>query len=736
MKFITNPEDIIVASIIEVYLLVPIKTSFSYIHSTAIEPGSRVIIPFGRNNQHRLAIVVSSKEMKSSSTFKRVVKVIDEKPLFNSTTMRLLQFASNYYFSEQGKVFASALPKKIREVGPATPICNVLYKSTITDVNSTQYLSLKRAKKQQKLIDILLQNVELDKPSLIKEGISNAILKSLLDKQFVKEIRKPHAILSKCWGSNDHLFHELTTEQQNAFNNIVIAENKPVLLHGVTGSGKTEIYVNLIRNHVNARKQVLLLVPEIGLTPQLTKYMQSRFTCPVVTLNSGMSDGNRELNWRMAHNGQAGIVIGTRSAVYASFKDLGLIIVDEEHDQSYKQDKRFSYNGKDMALMRANFEGIPCILGSATPSLESWKMAQEGRYELISILTRAVKNSVVPEIKLLDTKDRPIHRHISSASLNKIESHVKNGGQVLVYLGRRGYAPVVNCNSCGWVKKCKPCDKPLVLHKITQRLHCHICSATAQYPTECPVCFSKELMTGGLGTEQVEETLVNLFPHFNIARIDSDSMSRKGSLEKVMKEADNSELDILIGTKIITKGHDFQHITLVIILQADHALYSEDFRAKEHLAQLVHQVAGRSGRTGKQGEVFIQTNMIDDIFLQSLTTDSYAKIASNLLLERTQKPPYKPLALIHTTDFKHQKCSTSLESIRESIKRTTQANVTFGPITSAMIAKKSGLFDMQLPIYGFNKRELHEALAQSAGIIQAVNKITPVHIDIDPQSVA
>ena len=719
-------------------MFAPIKCSFTYL-SGPVSVGCRVRIPFGRSNNPRVAIVKSVQLANATQNkVKSVIEVIDETPVFDFNEMRLLEFASQYYFAMQGMVYAAALPKKLKEGNAFTPITEQYY--ALVDMSKFEEYqhAVARAKKQKLLLEQLYKK-PCTKQELSALGLKTPVINALIEKSIVCKEDKKLPGFTKAWQCKEKALHQLNDEQQKAFDLIAALPTKPVLLHGVTASGKTEIYCHLVKEMIKCQKQVLILVPEIGLTPQFVKYFQARFNCPVVSLHSGLNDNKRASCYTMAKFGQAPIVIGTRSAVFTPMQNLGMIIVDEEHDSSFKQENSFAYNGRDMAIMRAKLSEIPVVLGSATPSIESWKMAYHGQYLKATLKQRASK-SKLPPVKLLDIKDKPLLSGISKEVLNTMNSHVSNGGQVLVYIGRRGYSPIIQCPDCSWVKKCKACDKPMIFHKHTHKLHCHVCSSANKFPNECPVCFSKELSPLGIGTERVEETLSQALPQYKVSRIDSDSTSRKGVFEQLIQDFEARKTHILIGTQLLVKGHDFSNVSLVVILQADYALYSEDFRAKEHLAQLVHQVAGRSGRQLNatiESEVILQTENVEHPFLQSLIDLPYEDLANGITQERQDRlPPYKPLALIHVSDFHKVKCQTVLENIRASLKRNQRYDVSFAGITSASIPKKQGKFDLQLAIYGSDKRALHCLIAENLANIERIAKNTHLHIDIDPHIVS
>ncbi len=418
------------------------------------------------------------------------------------------------------------------------------------------------------------------------------------------------------------------------------------LLYGVTGSGKTEVYLRVIAAAVAAGGQALVLVPEIALTPQLLDRFRRRFSAGVAVVHSGLTDNERRDAWRAAHSGAARIVIGTRSAVFTPLTKLALIVVDEEHDASYKQQEGFRYSARDLAVVRARRAAVPIILGSATPSLETLENAAGGRYAR-HVLPLRPGRARAPRMSLVDLRRHPVDQGLSTPAISAIGAHLHAGGQVIVFLNRRGYAPTLFCNSCGWVAPCAHCDARMTLHRRAQQLRCHHCGAHAPVPVICGNC-GQALLAVGQGTERVEETLTRLFPDAPLARLDRDTASARGSIQTVLDRVHSGEARILVGTQMLTKGHHFPEVTLVVILDADQGLFASDFRATERLAQTIIQVAGRAGREERAGEVMIQTQYPEHPQLTRLIAEGYESFAASALAERREAgwPPYSRLALL------------------------------------------------------------------------------------------
>lgn len=434
---------------------------------------------------------------------------------------------------------------------------------------------------------------------------------------------------------------QLNLEQRHAVEKIVsrMEEFSPFLLFGVTGSGKTEVYLHIIEEVLSrdSEAQVLLLVPEINLTPQLESRVRSRFPAEaVVSLNSEFSDTERARAWLAVHEGRARVLVGTRMAIFASFKKLATIIVDEEHDSSFKAGDGLRFSARDLAVWRARKNRIPVVLGSATPSIESWQQALSERYELLTLRQRAVQHAQLPEIRLLGTPERGKGDVFTIEAVEAIQSYLTRGKQVLVFLNRRGYAPVLSCPSCGWVSTCKRCSTFAVFHKKSRLLACHHCGWQSPVPEACPSCGNLDIIPRGIGTERVEEQLSQLFPEARLLRIDRDSVSRKHEAEKAFAKVHRGEVDILIGTQMVAKGHDFSNVGLVVILNADAQILSPDVRAKERLFATLMQVAGRAGRHGERGRVLIQTRLPEESLFAFLEKQDYEGFAHSLIVERKE----------------------------------------------------------------------------------------------------
>ena len=489
------------------------------------------------------------------------------------------------------------------------------------------------------------------------------------------------------------------------------------MLNGVTGSGKTEVYLQAIESVLNQGKQVLVLVPEIGLTPQTIQRFKARFHVEIDALHSNLNETERLNAWLRAKNGESAIVIGTRSALFTQFADLGMIIIDEEHDSSFKQQEGWRYHARDLAILRAKNLQIPIILGSATPSLESIQNAKSGKYVELTLSARAGGSQNVKH-QVIDLKTQRVNAGLSDSLLAMMQKHLSQGNQVMLFLNRRGFAPVLLCHECGWMCECEACEKPYTYHQKQRVLRCHHCAAQKVVPRQCGHCGSTNLVTTGVGTEQLEQVLAEKFPDYQISRIDRDSTARKGSLEAELQAIRQGKSQILIGTQMLAKGHHFPNVTLVAIVNVDSALFSIDFRSEERLAQLYLQVAGRAGRAEKPGEVVLQTHYPDHPLLKVLLNEGYEAFAQSALkLRQTmQLPPFCAQALFRATGKNNEQIVNFLQNLTAYFQQKTVELGLQGmqilPPFSAPIPKKAGAYRWLLLIQHSSRRLLQQLLAQ------------------------
>ena len=724
-------------NIVRVALAVPLPRFFDYLYAPDLTPivGGRVLVPFG--SQKRVGIVVdlpASSDV-AKEKLKPIIDVLDTESLFNSTTWDWLAWSANYYRAALGDVLFQALPVKLRNGESAVKNDRTFWRITGLGKQALESGELKRAKKQIEALNLLLMQ-DLEKGN---NEISSAIWSALKGKDYVEEIIVPTE--QKSWqqalGDNPlvNLDNRLTLNKQQAlaFSQLLFQEGFNVwLLEGVTGSGKTEIYLQYIEEVLKKGKQVLVLVPEIGLTPQTVRRFQARFNVEIDVLHSNLNDTQRLNVWERARTGQSAIVIGTRSALFTQFSDLGLIILDEEHDGSFKQQDGWRYHARDLGIVLAQKLNIPILLGSATPSLESVNNVKNGKYHHL-VLSKRARNATALRQFVIDLKHQRIQNGLSEPLLQRMQEHLEKGNQVLLFLNRRGFAPVLLCHECGWIDECHHCEKPYTYHQHQRVLRCHHCGAQKAVPMQCGHCGSTHLVTTGLGTEQLEETLKARFPQYNIARIDRDSTARKGKLEGYLEDIQQGKSQILIGTQMLAKGHHFPNVTLVALVNVDNALFSLDFRAEERLAQLYVQVAGRSGRAEKQGEVVLQTHYPDHPLLTTLLEKGYQAFAEETLKLRHNMglPPFSFQALFKAQCRHSEEAENALSQLASFFyEQKIEGLQVLGPIP-APFSKKAGQYRWQLLLQHASRKQLQAALSRYSPELIKSSQVRLI-LDVDP----
>ena len=724
-------------NIVRVALAVPLPRFFDYLYAPDLTPivGGRVLVPFG--SQKRVGIVVdlpASSDV-AKEKLKPIIDVLDADSLFNSTTWDWLAWSANYYRAALGDVLFQALPVKLRNGESAVKNDRTFGRITGLGKQALKSGELKRAKKQIEALNLLLmQNLEKG-----NNEISSAVWSALKGKDYIEEIIVPTE--QKSWqqalGNNPlvNLDNRLTLNKQQAlaFSQLLFQEGFNVwLLEGVTGSGKTEIYLQYIEEVLKKGKQVLVLVPEIGLTPQTVRRFQARFNVEIDVLHSNLNDTQRLNVWERARTGQSAIVIGTRSALFTQFSNLGLIILDEEHDGSFKQQDGWRYHARDLGIVLAQKLNIPILLGSATPSLESVNNVQNGKYRHL-VLSKRAGNATALRQFVIDLKHQRIQNGLSEPLLQRMQEHLEKGNQVLLFLNRRGFAPVLLCHECGWIDECHHCEKPYTYHQHQRVLRCHHCGAQKTVPIQCGHCGSTHLVTTGLGTEQLEETLKARFPQYNIARIDRDSTARKGKLEGYLEDIQQGKSQILIGTQMLAKGHHFPNVTLVALVNVDNALFSLDFRAEERLAQLYVQVAGRSGRAEKQGEVVLQTHYPDHPLLTTLLEKGYQAFAEETLKLRHNMglPPFSFQALFKAQCRHSEEAENALSQLASFFyEQKIEGLQVLGPIP-APFSKKAGQYRWQLLLQHASRKQLQTALSRYSPELIKSSQVRLI-LDVDP----
>lgn len=723
---------------VKVAVPVPLRSHFYYQlgRGLQVKTGSRVRVPFGRRTLIGIVTGTDAQPDIDAARIKPVIEVLDPDGDVTPSIVRLCQWASDYYQHPLGEVFSAALPNQIRKgASPGQPI--ELLQITPTG-SAVEDGTLRRAPAQRALL-ALLRISPATRGELSTQAFSSQTIRTLLSKGWVAWV-KQQAAPARSFQLNQVRDEGISpTPAQLALVNNIMASNQDhstgqtFLLHGITGSGKTEVYLRAIEPILRAGKQVLVLVPEIGLTPQTINRFKNRFDVPFFVLHSSMTDIERAAGWQAAKDGSAGIILGTRSAIFTPMQSPGAIIVDEEHDTSYKQSDGFRYSARDLAVLRGQFEHIPVILGSATPSLESLQNADAGKYTMLRLDSRPPGAST-ETYELIDTK----HLQQTDGFTRILQQHIRKtldrGEQVLVFLNRRGFAPVMMCNDCNWIAHCKRCDARLTYHLSAQTLICHHCGAISHNLISCQSCQGKNLAAIGMGTQRVEQTLEKMFPDFPVIRIDRDTTRKKGAMESFVTEIGKGKPAILVGTQLLAKGHHFPNVTLVALLEVDSGFYSSDFRALERMGQLVLQVGGRAGRAEKPGRVLIQTAFADHPYLKLLIKGDYASFASALLEERkaSQLPPYSFHALIRAEAHDPAAAKAFLELVAAGAQELPLVSL-LGPVP-ALMEKRAGRF-RQLLILTAPKRSLvHDALRQRISAAEKLPEARGVRwsVDVDP----
>jgi len=635
--------------IVRVALDVPLPTLFDYTvdEGIEVETGQRLIVPFGRRQMVGVVMECVATTDVSPERIKPVVQVLHDCAPLSAGLLDLLRFCSDYYRYPIGQTTLSALPARLRSGKPVVSKLILNYRLSAIGAALDLDAFPKRKVVQRRILAKLIEHPCNVAQLRALSPTAGTQLKALMQQGYVDPCDEMLPASTKHTFDNAHT---LTGEQQQAVDAVTAAQGYGCfLLHGITGSGKTEVYVHLMHHVIQLGGQVLLLVPEINLTPQLENYFHSRFPdVALISLHSGLSEGERLHNWQQAQTGTAQIVLGTRLSVFAELPRLALIIVDEEHDSSFKQQDGLRYSARDVAIFRANQYGVPVVLGSATPSLESYHNAQSGRYRMLKLTGRALAEARLPAVRCININQTVMHYGISENLLREIGLRIERKEQSLLFINRRGYAPVLMCTGCGWLSGCKHCAGKMVLHLNDQRLRCHHCGYQIRVPVACPNCGNADLHPVGSGTQRVESVLQERFPDARILRVDRDSTRNKRAWQIMREQIHANEVDILVGTQMLAKGHDFPALTLVGVLNPDSALYSSDFRAAEKLfAQLV-QVAGRAGRADKPGEVLIQTAFPDHPLFRALQTHDFEGWAESQLVERKMAgfPPFVYQAML------------------------------------------------------------------------------------------
>ncbi|MCW9023212.1 MAG: primosomal protein N' [Gammaproteobacteria bacterium] len=728
--------------ILQIAIPTPLRRQFDYLvprgfDSANLQPGMRVKVPFGRRQTVGIILAIVDYSDVPANKLKPVQAILDTSPVLPTDILELLLWASRYYQHAIGEVMTHGLPALLRQGEPASGKGQTGWRITSVGQDSDPS-ELKRAARQAALL-IQLQQAGSDGLDTASLNLSHShwrpSMNKLLEKGWVEKFERSPLVQRNTQTLQSPL--SLNEAQQNAVDQLRanLGHFQSILLNGVTGSGKTEVYLQLIQTVLDRQQQVMVLVPEIGLTPQLVQRFTQRLACPIAVLHSGLNDTERLNAWLAASRGEAGVVIGTRSALFTPLKNPGLFILDEEHDLSFKQQDGFRYNARDLAIVRAQKSQVPIVLGTATPSLESLHNVERKRSLMLSLPQRAGEANP-PTFRLLDIRSQKLEHGLGQQLLTGVQTCLERGQQALLFLNRRGFAPVIMCHDCSWHARCLRCDAHMTAHQGINRLRCHHCGSERPIPKTCPDCESENLSLVGAGTERVEEVLQQRFPDYKVLRIDRDSTRRKGSMQAMLDEIHQGKPMILLGTQMLAKGHHFPNVTLVGLLDADYGLFSADFRATERMGQLILQVAGRSGRAELPGEVLIQTHQPENPLLHLLMRHDYPSFSKALMEERKESelPPFTHLALLRAEAPAPQIALQFLQEAKALFDQTPMNDLfLFGPVPAPM-ERRAGRYRAQLLIQHSHRHALQQWLSVQIAKVETMKSARKVRwsIDVDP----
>lgn len=729
--------------ILSVAVHAPLRQTYDYLSppeqdSDTLRPGIRLLVPFGRGTRIGYLIDIRREENPSESArLKAVIAVVDTHPLLAATDLQLLRWASAYYHHPLGEVIGAAFPPALRSSRPARLPSQEMHFGITEDGRGLDTEGLARAPRQRALLLALraapagLGASQLRALDRNWRKTTAALTRQGLVQTFASQDAKPVAAIRNATG------HELNFAQRAAVGEVSASFGRyaTFLLEGVTGSGKTEVYLHLTAAALERGEQVMVLLPEISLTPQLEQRFREHLTVPIAVFHSRLGETERLSAWLRVQRGELPILLGTRSAVFAPLARPGLIIIDEEHDASYKQQEGFRFSGRDVAIQKARLWNVPVVMGSATPALESLWNAERGRYRKLHLQQRA-GGAVTPRLELLDIRHQRLRHGLSPHLISLLNQTLARREQVLMFLNRRGFAPTLLCQDCGWVAPCPRCDARLVMHLRDGCLRCHYCGFESAPVAGCPECSGSDLRPLGHGTERLEQSLAELFPGRTLLRIDRDTTRTSGHLARNLERVHSRDVQILVGTQMLAKGHHFPGITLVVVVDADAFLFSTDFRAPERMAQMILQVAGRAGRAEKPGMVVLQTRHADHPLLRKLIEAGYDAVAADILNERRdlRLPPFSHMALCRAEASDEQAPVAFLSGLKDRLAQAAEPCVQIlGPAPAPML-RQSGRYRYQLALTGPDRRSLHAAIQQIESFSEANPTARKVRwsLDVDP----
>ncbi len=722
------------AQILRIALDVPLNRLFDYLNDGfKAKVGARVVVSFSGRNLVGVIVEIDTSSSVAMEKLKTVNHVFDDM-VCDAKSFKLLKFCADYYHYPLGQALISALPLRLRQIKPAVTRKTFSY-TLITSVELPEIP--KRQVVLQRIVQALKSQHDLTESQLAE--VSGSWRKAIAQLKVWGCLQATELVKVKPSLASPNISPNLNDEQTLAIQTVLSQMNqfKPWLLYGITGSGKTEVYIQILQTILAENNaQALILVPEINLTPQLEARFRSRLSqYPLVTLHSNLSESERLQNWQAASTGVASIVIGTRLSVFTPMPYLKAILIDEEHDASYKQQDGMRYHARDIAIVRAKQLNIPIVMGSATPSLETWHQAQKQQYGLLRLKDRAVAEAQLPKVNCIDIAKSPTENGLSPILINAMRVRLNRGEQSLLFLNRRGYAPVMHCNACQWVSSCTRCSARLVVHLSQQRLKCHHCGHEQRIPIQCPSCGNPDLSPIGQATQRLQQTLSTLFPDAKIARVDRDSVRNKDALTNLLTQVQNKEVDILVGTQMLAKGHDFPHLTLVGVIDTDSALFSPDFRASERLFSQLMQVSGRAGRGEIAGEVLIQTEFPQHDLFTALRHQDYEAYANTLMDERKVMdfPPTSYFALLKAEANDYKLVHQFLDIAAKLARPVPQELMIYDPVRPQMERLKN-MERGQLLLQADNRQVLHRFLKIWMPQLREQKIATKIRwaLDIDP----
>lgn len=738
-------QDVILTpySFAKVALPVPMRTLFDYKIPKAmalrhtLKPGMRVKVPFGASSRLGVIVSLSNESEWETEQIKPLHSLQDDTPILPEELTRLCEWATRYYHHPVGEVFFHALPVLLRK-GENAEFRTETWWFITQEGKSVTVERLKNAPRQQDFLKAVQQHPNgLSQHAISLLDLAPAAGKSLESKGFVRREQRSFNKAGEKHTHQTQIAPTLNQEQSAAIKQL--SQNKNAfsvsLLDGITGSGKTEVFLRLIEVLIKEDKQTLVMVPEIGLTPQTLKRFETRLNTDIVLLHSNMTDRERLDAWLLAANGHAKVIIGTRSAVFVPAPNLALIVIDEEHDASYKQQEGFRYHARDLSIKRAQHLNIPVLLASATPSFESLANAMQNKFHWIKLRQRA-GNAHIPEMEKVDLRGQSLLHGFSEQTLAAMKLCLEKNEQVLVFLNRRGYAPTLMCHQCGWIASCDHCDVNLTVHKRANKLHCHHCDSQQALIHTCPECQSTELFTVGEGTEQIETQLSAIFKDVPILRIDRDSTQRKSAMTQLTQKIHEHNQAILVGTQMLAKGHHFPNVTLVVVMDADAGLFSADFRGMERTSQLITQVAGRAGRAHKPGRVLLQTYHPDHAAIECLCHLGYEHFAISGLAERKSLslPPFFHQVIVRAESTHEDEAMQLLATMKNELRDNLPEEVSLVGPYAAIIVRKAGQHRALLSLMSANRGPLHQTTAIITRWLEESSRHHKIRyaIDVDP----